>query len=404
MSRINDISDNGAVTGMIMLGAFSGLAFYILNQVLRYPGWDWPAFLGTIFWIILVFALALSQPLYFWGKEKVSDSPWVERLQIMGFLAIHYVSDILTLIMIRDFIGFPAWAGNYFGIWNWDGWNLYTSELSAVILFLPFLLLGAGYMVVHMGPYAKKIKLKDPRIPKSFDGFRFALMSDVHMGPMMRPHLVKNLMRKLKSLKFDAIVMTGDIVDCDPERYPDDVAALKSFEAPEGVYYCPGNHEYYWGLEKALRPIREAGVRVLMNEFSEIKRGDDKLRIWGAPDPISRYFPSVPGFDLSKLNLSNDGAFEILLLHQPQFADQAVEQGFHLQLSGHTHAGQFFPWNYLIVFFQKYSKGMYGLKSKNGSRMNLYVNQGTGFWGPPTRLGTYGEITLITLKSSSERL
>lgn len=385
---------------MILLGAFSGLAFYILNQVLRYSGWDWGGFLATIFWICLVFALALSQPFYFWGKEKISDSIWVERLQITGYLAIHYVSDILTLVMLRDLIGFPMWGGYEWGLWTWDGWDLYTGTASLVLLFLPFVLLGAGYLVVRWGPFIKKITVTDPRLPREFDGFVLAHLSDVHLGPMMRPPLVRNFLKKVSSVGYDALIMTGDIIDCDPERYPDDVDPIRKLRAPEGVFYCPGNHEYYWGLEKAIRPLRESGVHVLINQSREIRRGEARLRIWGAPDPIARFFPNAEGFDWAKVKPPGDGAYEILLVHQPHLADEAVDHGFHLQLSGHTHAGQFFPWNYLIVFFQKYAKGFYDVKSKTGHRLNLYVNQGTGFWGPPTRLGTYGEITLITLKSS----
>ena len=393
-----------SVAKMILLVTFAALGFYILHQVLRHSGWGWPGFLATIFWIIIVFVLALIQPLYFWGKEKISDSPWVERLQIIGYLAIHYVSDILTLVMIRDVVGFSVWGGSQWGWWYWDGWDLYTGHAATVLIALPFVLLGLGYLVVRWGPFVKEIKIKDPRIPSEFDGFVIAHMSDIHLGPMMSFRLCQNLVRKLKSLKFDALVMTGDIVDCDTNRYAEDVEWVKDFTAPEGTFYCPGNHEYYWGLEKAMAPIRKTETKVLINQSAEIKKGNAKIRFWGVPDPISKYFPGADGFDWKKLSPPKDGAFEILLAHQPHIVDEARHLGFHMQMSGHTHAGQFFPWNFLIIFFQKYSKGLYRVRANKKAKESpddlwLYVNQGTGFWGPPTRLGTYGEITLITLKS-----
>jgi hypothetical protein len=392
------MNERWSVARMVLLAGLCGICFYVLNQVLRYSDWNWCGYIATIAWVLSVFALALSQPLYFWGKEKVSDSPWVERIQITGYLAIHYVSDILTLVMLRDLIGFPIWAGAEWGFWNWNGIELYSGTGALVILFLPFVLLGLGYLIVRFGPFAKKVKVVDPRLPDDLDGFCIAQMSDIHLGPMMSPRLVENILKELDKLKFDILVMTGDIIDCDAERYRENVDPIRKLSAPQGVYFCPGNHEYYWDLERSIRAIREAGYKVLINEAAEIQRGQAKLRLWGVPDPIAKYFPGVRSLEWDKVTPKHDGAYEVLLAHQPHLADQAKEKGFHLQLSGHTHSGQFFPWNFLIVFFQKYSKGLYHLKAKNGELLHLYVNQGTGFWGPPTRLGTYSEITLITLR------
>jgi predicted MPP superfamily phosphohydrolase len=209
------------------------------------------------------------------------------------------------------------------------------------------------------------------------------------------------MLGKLRREKYDILVMTGDIVDCDPVRYLENLWGLKELDAPEGVYYCTGNHEYYWGFEKIRKVFEGTKIQVLQNETASLTRGQDQISITGLPDPVSKYFPKARAFSWDEIPPAVLPEYRILLAHQPYLADEAVHKGFQLQLSGHTHAGQFFPWNFLILFFQKYSKGLYRIKKNKGEKgledLWLYVNQGTGFWGPPTRLGTYGEITIIEL-------
>lgn len=393
---------NWSVFQMVVLVVFVALGIYITHQLLRYAGWGWIGFLATIFWITFVFAIALSQPLYFWGNESLSDSIWVERLNVVGYLAFPYVSDLLVMILLRDLIGFAAWGGFLFQWWDWDGYSLYSATWTILSLFLPLLLLGLGYLTVWLGPFVHHVKVRDPRLPQEFEGFRIAHLSDIHMGPMMTDRLIDRMLRKLRREKYDALVMTGDIVDCDPVMYRERLWGLRELEAPEGVYYCTGNHEYYWGFEK-VRPVFDGTkIQVLQNETAYLNRGGQQLSFTGLPDPVSRFFPKARAFNWDEISPASDGEYRVLLAHQPYLADEAVHKGFQLQLSGHTHAGQFFPWNFLILFFQKYSKGLYRIKKDKCGKKGLqdlwlYVNQGTGFWGPPTRLGTYGEITILEL-------
>lgn len=391
---------NWSVFQMVLMVAVTSLATYILHQLLRYSGWGWFGFIATMVWVLLVFSIALTQPLYFWGNEKVGDSVWIERLNIMGYLSFSYVSDMLTLILFRDVIGFAAWGGFAAGWWDWDGYSLYSGDWTLFTLLIPFPLIAIGYLTIDLGPFVRKIKIKDDRVPEVFRGFKILQMSDIHFGPMMKDRWVRKLINKINRQNFNVIVLTGDIVDCDPGRFAENLWGLEKFKAEHGVLYCSGNHEYYWGFSK-IRPVLEkAGHRILQNESFDLIRAGKKLSIAGVPDPVAKYFPNeaTPNWDQLEKILAD---YKILLAHQPHLADEAINRNFQLQLSGHTHSGQFFPWNILIYVFQKYTKGLYRIKKKGCSSSSedllLYVNQGTGFWGPPTRLGTYCELTIIEL-------
>ncbi|HEX9162845.1 MAG TPA: metallophosphoesterase, partial [Thermoanaerobaculia bacterium] len=190
-----------------------------------------------------------------------------------------------------------------------------------------------------------------------------------------------------------AIAITGDLVDGYLDDLRDQVQPLAALRARDGVFYVTGNHEYYWRASEWVQEVGRLGLVFLKNEHRVIERGDAKLVIAGVTDPAGR--------DTHKQNLgaalddAPDRSTKILLSHRPQTATAASKLGVDIQLSGHTHGGQFFPFNLLIRFFQPIVAGLHRV-----GRTWLYVSRGTGYWGPPLRLGVQGEITLITLKSS----
>jgi predicted MPP superfamily phosphohydrolase len=205
---------------------------------------------------------------------------------------------------------------------------------------------------------------------------------------------VEKLVQLTHEVKADLVVYTGDILDGSAVRHLNELELLRSVPAPLGNFYVTGNHEYYWQGDQALAAFRSIKFNVLMNEVVNIKRGNDLLQIAGTPDPAAKGFGlEGPNFEKVKHDFEAN-SFKILLAHQPFQAPQANAIGVDLQLSGHTHGGQFFPWNFLIGFFQKYPKGLYTV-----GNLSLYVNQGTGYWGPSLRMGTYCEVTEITLRA-----
>lgn len=366
---------------------FFVLFVYSAHQIVRFTDLSWWTQLWVMLGIAVPFILGVSQPLLFWDPERPYHGRWVHWAEVSGYIAINYVNDLIFVCLIRDFVSF--FNSNFL----WFNVNLYSTAAMVVTLLLPFCLMSAGAIVVWLGPYIFKVKIRSEHVPPAFKGYRIIHLSDIHVGHMVGLRLLKKVTDRTNKLKPDLIVMTGDVIDGDPELYGDLSVGLEPLRAKDGILYVTGNHEYYWGVERAITSMKNIGATVLMNETYEISRGEQQVRVSGIPDPSSRYFNHTQ-IDWSKIVVDPARkAFEILLVHKPGVIKETKKRGFHLQLSGHTHAGQFFPWNLLIGWFQRYPKGYYRVDN-----MDLYVNQGTVFWGPPNRLGTWGEITVIELE------
>ena len=227
-------------------------------------------------------------------------------------------------------------------------------------------------------------------LPPELDGYRIVQVSDVHVGPTIRRRFVQALVDKVNALKPDAIAITGDLVDGPLAELREQVQPLADLRAADGVFYVTGNHEYYWNAGEWCPALQSLGLTFLRNEHAIIDRGGAKLVIAGVTDPVGRltHRQDVP----QSLAGAPAGSIKVLLSHRPQMADAASAHGVHLQLSGHTHGGQFFPFNLLIHRFQPIVAGLHRV----GATW-LYVNRGTGYWGPPSRLLVGGELTVIRL-------
>jgi predicted MPP superfamily phosphohydrolase len=238
------------------------------------------------------------------------------------------------------------------------------------------------------------------RLPKSLDGLRIVQITDLHIGPMIDGDWLRQVVDKVNALKPDLITITGDMVDGSVEELSRHVAPIADLKAPLGVYFITGNHEYYSGVEAWCAHIASLGVRVLRNERVAIAAGENggSFDLAGVDDWGSRQFPGE-GPDLPKALAGRDtGKTLILLAHQPAAIHEAAEHGVDLQLSGHTHGGQIWPFTYLVYLQQPYVEGLH---RHRGTETQIYVSPGTGFWGPPMRLGTAAEITHITLRSAT---
>ncbi len=369
--------------------------FYVCHQLLRFTDLSLLANLGVIGFLGLVFSLFLSLPLLAWSEDRHNHKPWHDSLFAAGHFAIGYLNFLLTLVILRDLLAFIinfAWSSAPEWL-NLD--SLYGANVLGLFLVIPFLLIIIGTIVVRVGPQLKSVTLKFDELPQAWDGTKILHITDLHISSSMPVSFVEKLVTVAAKVKADAIVYTGDILDSLAIRHLSEFELLKSLQAPLGSFYVPGNHEYYWQVDQALAAFRSIGFKTLINETATLEKDHQRLQISGIPDPAARAFNlEAPDFRKFSLQLL-PGSFRILLAHQPSYADEASKSGFHLQLSGHTHGGQFFPWNFLIGFFQKYAKGLYQI-----DKLKLYVNQGTGYWGPSLRMGTYCEITEIILKKT----
>ncbi len=246
----------------------------------------------------------------------------------------------------------------------------------------------------------KPITVVLKRLPKSLDGLRIVQITDLHIGPLIKGEWLRQVVNKVNALKPDLIVITGDLVDGSVEDLRHHVTPIADLKAPHGTYFITGNHEYYSGVEQWCTYISNLGIRVLRNERVSIpvNSKDNSLDLAGVDDWGSRHF-SGAGANLQKALEGRDpNKTLILLAHQPAAVHEAAMYGVDLQLSGHTHGGQIWPFTYLVYLQQPYTKGLY---RHNDTETQVYVSPGTGFWGPPMRLGTSAEITHITLHSAA---
>jgi hypothetical protein len=252
-----------------------------------------------------------------------------------------------------------------------------TLATAAVLTFVGFL----------QARRPRVVSLQVPVADADLHGYRIVQWSDVHIGPTIQRCFVESLVRRTNALNADAIVITGDLIDGHVGDLHDAVAPLRDLRARDGVFVVTGNHEYYWRAGDWVKEFARLGMTFLKNEHRVVRDG---LVIAGVTDPAGR---DTHKSDLTAaLAGAPRDAFRVLLAHRPQVAQAASLNGVNLQLSGHTHGGQFFPFNLLIRWFQPVVAGLHRI----GDTL-LYVSRGTGYWGPPSRLGVGGEITVIEL-------
>ena len=271
--------------------------------------------------------------------------------------------------------------------------NFLFRGLNTTTLAVSGTLAGAGLIEVVHGPQVKETKIKIKNLPKHLEGLKIAQISDLHVGPTIRQGYVEDVVAKTNQLNPDLIFFTGDIADAYIHDIDNHLQPLANLKSKYGKFYITGNHEYYWGVEDFVKKMRELKFTPLINQNKIISIGKTKVMIAGVTDPAGEMQDGHKP-DISKaMQDHNQAKFKILLAHRPDSTSfQAEKLGFNLQFSGHTHNGQYFPFNMLIGLFQKYTKGLYQI-----DHMQLYVNPGTGYWGPASRLGVESEISLIML-------
>lgn len=274
-----------------------------------------------------------------------------------------------------------------------DIWFLGTGQLldRSWVIIATGLLVAAGSLHAYLGPHVKHVKLKVSGLHPDLVGFKIIQLSDLHIGPTIRLPYIKRVVRKTNELSPDLIVMTGDIGDGPMHAYQKDAEGLGELRAEHGVAYVSGNHEHYWGVSDWMKTMEQMGFHVLKNSNYVFRQQGATVSVNGVPDPVSKI-----KMQLEEL-AQTPADFKIILSHRPGIAHKTSELGYHLQLSGHTHGGQFFPWTIVVRFVHEFNKGLARV-----GEMWVYVNVGTGSWGPRLRLGSTSEITLLELVRADE--
>lgn len=285
----------------------------------------------------------------------------------MGFLTYLFFLTLLRALMIR-------FAKKTVGVIP-----LVSVAVLAVVL---------GTFKAINGIETVKVKVPVKGLPDELEGLRIVHVSDLHIGPTIGKKFVKHVVDRVNAEKPDLIAFTGDIGDARVDLHHEDSSPLKELKPTYGTFYVPGNHEVYWNQDEWVAKFASLGMRPLVNHGEVTSHRGKEILIAGVPDPRS----GILWETVRPIRENPGSAFRILLSHRPEIAEGIAADDYDLILAGHTHGGQFFPWTLIAMLDHKYYVGLYKLK-----RGHVYVNPGTGSWGPLLRLGTTPEITVLEL-------
>ena len=312
-----------------------------------------------------------------------------DRLAFGGLLAMSLFSSLLVFTLLRDLVLLGVIVA------------LPASYVHPLVTATAQLVVGLAVFVTLVGlagarRRARIVSVEVPleNLPPELHGFSIAQISDVHVGSQIKQKYVDAIVDAVNGLDADMIAVTGDLVDGSVRDLSRHVAPLGRLSARHGTYLVTGNHEYYSGEPAWTAEFRRLGLRVLLNEHVVVRHKGAPLVVAGVTDYSAHHFnPEQRSDPVAALwGAPADAAAKILLAHQPRSAAAAASAGFDLQLSGHTHGGQFWPWNLFVRFQQPFTAGLHRL-----NRLWVYISRGTGYWGPPNRFGAPSEITLLRL-------
>lgn len=309
------------------------------------------------------------------------------RAQAWGYAILGVFSTLLVLMVVGDL----ARGVYHLARWTASAQTWPLLDPRGVLLTI----LGASGVLSLVGlaqarcPRTVHVAVPVENLPDELEGYRIVQWSDVHIGPTIQRRFLQALVDRTNTLGADAIAITGDFVDGPLDQLRDHVTPLRELRARDGVFYVTGNHEYYWRASEWVPHLQAHGLDFLKNEHRIVTRGQARIAFAGVTDPVGR---ATHQQDVPAAVRGARADVKVLLSHRPQMAEEASRLGVDLQLSGHTHGGQFFPFNLVIRRFQPIVAGLHRV-----GKTWLYVNRGTGYWGPPTRLWVGGEVTVLTL-------
>ncbi len=310
---------------------------------------------------------------------------WSERVSWLGLMSMGLFSSLLVTTLARDLV---LLALRLTGLLSPE--IVYGSAVAVPLLAAAVTLL--GFVNARRLARVKLVDVPIANLPPALHGYAIAQVSDIHVGPTIKRPYLNAIVNRVNKLGADAIAITGDLVDGSVHRLSLHTQPLARLAAPDGVFFVTGNHEYYSGAEEWIAEVRRLGITVLLNQHVLRRRDDATVMIAGVADYSAHHFHPAHKSDARAAAGARDADVRILLAHQPRSAPEAAEAGFHLQLSGHTHGGQFFPWNLFVPLQQPFVAGLHRVRD-----MWVYISRGTGYWGPPKRFGAPSEITLVRL-------
>lgn len=355
-----------------------------------YAAWRLTSTAGARWLLAVPFLLVWLVPVVYWVYDRESTSKADELLHAASYLCMGWLNFLVLLLLLRDgLLGLALLLPVAAPIAR-----TLENAGAALVFAGSFVALGMAALAALRGPRVVRVTIPVEGLDAGLEGLRIAQISDLHVGPTIGRRYVRRVVRLTNELAPDVIALTGDIVDGPVDRLARHVAPLADL-APKGrAFVVLGNHDYYSGAGPWTAHFESLGLDVLLNEHATLERNGARLIVGGVVDPAVRLADrdQSPRPDLAAAPDAGQ-VFRLLLAHNPKLAPLAEEAGFDLQLSGHTHAGQFFPWTLAVRLV--HAPHVAGL-SRRG-KMWVYVSAGTGSWGPPVRFGTEPELTLLEL-------
>lgn len=388
------------VVFMVWFGGHAWLAASLLRPLrphsrLRRPGG-----------VVLLFS-AVFVPLTFTTRRLAVTHPEVsDVLTWIAYLDMDLFMVLWPLVVVRDLGRLVLRAGT--GLLrlfsgrtaplrpeNPERRGFLANGMNAGLLALTGGMSLAGYREARRLAPVKPVSIPVTGLHRDLHGFHIVQLSDIHLGATIKGDYLQGIVQRSNELQPDLVVITGDLVDGYTSVLQDDVQPLTHLRAAYGSWFVTGNHEYYWGAEEWCALLPTLGVQVLNNAHHVIRHGDARLLLAGCTDySAGAHIPAQASDPAGARRGAGPADYAILLAHQPRSTPAGMAARYDLQLSGHLHGGQFIPWNYLIRLVQPWRTGLHLMDR----RMWLYVSAGTGYWGPPSRLGVPSEITSIRLQ------
>jgi predicted MPP superfamily phosphohydrolase len=321
--------------------------------------------------------------------RRIQNSRFAANLAWVGALNGGLFSSLAVLTVIRDLFLVPA----LLVVSRGEAGSIEAGSAIAVPL-LAVLATLVGFIDARRQPRVVDVEVPLQDLPPALDGFTIAQISDVHVGPTIKRDFLRRIVETVNSLSADLVAITGDLVDGSVELLAMHVEPLSELRSRHGTYFVTGNHEYYSGARDWIVELRRLGLHVLLNEHVVLSHDGARLLVAGVTDYSAHQFDPAHRSDpeAALAGAPPDLYPRVLLAHQPRTSAAAADVGFDVQLSGHTHGGQFWPWNLFVRLQQPFTAGLDRL-----GKLWVYTSRGSGYWGPPKRLGVPSEIARVRL-------
>ncbi len=386
----------------VTVAVLGGMHAYLWIRLVRDPGlpdpWRRAATLGLAL-------LALAMPVAF-AAARLAPKPLSQAVPALAFGWLGVAFLLFCALAVTDLVRLAASGGSWLAEWLRNRPDPPADPDRR--LFLARAVAGAAVAATAgasafafrsaTGPAEiSEVGVRLERLPRALDGLTIAQLTDLHVGPTIGEREIRRVVEQTNALRPDLVAVTGDLVDGSVRQLAAAVSHLGRLQARHGVYFVTGNHEYYSGPDAWIAELRRLGIRVLRNERVSIGDAGASLDLAGVDDLHASRFGNGHGLDLPGALAGRDPDRALVLLaHQPRGIEEAVRAGVELQLSGHTHGGQIFPFNLLVGAVHPYVRGLHR-HEEAGRTGQIFVSRGTGYWGPPLRLGSPPEIAKIVL-------